>query len=207
MQGTIYKITNSVNQKVYIGNTTQTIERRFKQHISDSKKERCNKRPLYHAMNKYGIDKFTIIEIGKFENSKEIEMKHILEYDSYKNGYNATLGGDGKSYVVESDDIIVSKYKELCSIKMVSDYFGYHEDTISEILKRNDVVLISRIHANRLAVSCPTLEVSFDDIYKMATYLISHQYSSARLSVVVDGIKRAMTGKRKSYLKMQFVEL
>ena len=49
----IYKITNLINGKVYIGKTSEkTIEERFKIHIKDSKKEHCEKRPLYDAMNK-----------------------------------------------------------------------------------------------------------------------------------------------------------
>lgn len=37
----IYVITNSVNGKQYVGKTNGSIEKRFKEHISDSKKERC----------------------------------------------------------------------------------------------------------------------------------------------------------------------
>ena len=39
----IYKIINNINQKIYIGKTSSTIEKRFKEHCNDSKKERCEK--------------------------------------------------------------------------------------------------------------------------------------------------------------------
>ena len=51
----IYIITNDVNGKQYVGKTNRNIDKRFREHISDSKKKRCEKRPLYNAMNKYGI--------------------------------------------------------------------------------------------------------------------------------------------------------
>ena len=48
----IYKITNLINGKIYIGKTLDTIEKRWKDHKSDSVRPRCEKRPLYSAMNK-----------------------------------------------------------------------------------------------------------------------------------------------------------
>ena len=57
----IYKITNQINGKSYIGKTNlPSIQERFKEHISDSKRARMEKRPLYSAMNKYGIENFKI---------------------------------------------------------------------------------------------------------------------------------------------------
>ena len=56
----IYVITNDVNGKQYVGKTNFSLERRFREHIADSKRERCNKRPLYSAMNKYGVEHFHI---------------------------------------------------------------------------------------------------------------------------------------------------
>ena len=55
------------------------------------------KRPLYWAIAKYGKDNFTIEQIEEVENDflGEREMYWIHYYDSYNNGYNATLGGDG----------------------------------------------------------------------------------------------------------------
>lgn len=94
--GVIYKITNLVNNKVYIGLTTETIERRWKNHI------RCVgrvKRYLYYAMEKYGIENFSIEEIDKSDNFTilgELERKYIKEYNSTdkKYGYNITYGGE-----------------------------------------------------------------------------------------------------------------
>lgn len=54
----IYIIKNDINNKVYIGKTRLSIQQRFKEHIWDSRRKRCEKRPLYNAMNKYGLEHF-----------------------------------------------------------------------------------------------------------------------------------------------------
>lgn len=94
----IYKIKNDINDKVYIGKTLYSIQRRWKQHIDNSFKNYLKHLPIYAAINKYGIEHF------KIEQLEEVQDYHILsdkerywiaECDSYLNGYNATRGGDG----------------------------------------------------------------------------------------------------------------
>ena len=51
----IYKIINKINNKIYIGKTTQSIEDRFNQHKNKSKKLNTH---LYNAMRTYGISNF-----------------------------------------------------------------------------------------------------------------------------------------------------
>lgn len=96
----IYKITNNINGKIYIGKTSQNVEKRFKQHIKDSKKHRMEKRPLYDAINKYGVGHFSaeMLEECSESDACDREQYWIKYYDSYHNGYNATTGGDGKSW-------------------------------------------------------------------------------------------------------------
>ena len=53
--GYIYLITNLLNNKKYIGKTTQSIEERWQEHIYDSKRKKCETRPLYRAIRKYGV--------------------------------------------------------------------------------------------------------------------------------------------------------
>lgn len=93
----IYKISNTITSKVYIGQTSNTIEYRFKEHLDKSSDFNVNHRPLYLAMNKYGKENFYIecLEVVPTkEEANEKEQFYIKQYDSFKNGYNATIGGD-----------------------------------------------------------------------------------------------------------------
>lgn len=95
----IYKITNLVNGKVYIGQTTQNFARRKGEHIYRFKTgERDHK--LYLAMRKYGKDsfKFEVLCCAlKPEYLDELEISFIKEYNSFNRGYNMTCGGNGVS--------------------------------------------------------------------------------------------------------------
>ena len=99
--GLIYKITNTINNKVYIGQTTKSLSDRWQTHLKDSSKERKEHRPLYSAFKKYGVQFFKIELIEEVSDDLlcEREQFYIQQYRSYVgfddcNGYNATLGGD-----------------------------------------------------------------------------------------------------------------
>ena len=95
--GYIYKITNKINQKIYIGFTKLTIEERWKNHIRKAKV--FPNRYLYNAMNCYGYENFIIEEIENCDNNilREREIYWIAYYNSTDPniGYNLTKGGDG----------------------------------------------------------------------------------------------------------------
>ena len=92
----IYKITNLINGKIYIGLTTLTVEQRWKIHVRDSK---TNDKHLYKSIRKYGIDNFRVEKIDETNSFKilgELERKYIKEYQSTNpdKGYNLTAGGE-----------------------------------------------------------------------------------------------------------------
>ena len=96
IMGFIYKITNILNNKCYIGETVQLDpEMRWKKHIiSANTTKDCP--ALAAAMNKYGIDKFKfeILIICFDEDIFEYEKEYILKYNSQRpNGYNILDGG------------------------------------------------------------------------------------------------------------------
>lgn len=92
----VYKITCLVNGKVYVGQTSETMERRFKRHMGYQKYEHDTK--FYRAILKYGTDNFVIEQIDAAETQEELddkEMYWINYYDSVNNGYN-TRSSKGK---------------------------------------------------------------------------------------------------------------
>lgn len=96
----IYKITNLINGKSYIGQSVD-IYKRWKREKEDSNNiNSCSyEYPLMRAFRKYGFDNFyfEIIEECKIEELNEKEMYWINFYDTFFNGYNQTLGGDTTS--------------------------------------------------------------------------------------------------------------
>lgn len=139
--GYIYCITNLINNKQYVGKTTKTIQERFKEHCKDSKKTRYNKRPLYDAMNKYGIENFKAEELEYVEddnNLAEREIHWIKELNTYgRNGYNASKGGDGK--ILYDYQEIINLYNIGYSQKQVAQKIGCCDDIVSRVLKAYNI--------------------------------------------------------------------
>lgn len=101
VEGGIYLFTNLVNDKRYVGQAV-SLKKRLRSHLNNFNCSRYDN-PLYRAINKYGIDNFSIsiivtIDIMDLELLKKIldklEIFYIDKYDSYNNGYNQTKGGD-----------------------------------------------------------------------------------------------------------------
>lgn len=151
--GYIYKITNSINGKIYIGKTENIDPNiRWESHKRDSIKESNKNRPLYRAMNKYGIKNFTFDVIDECNDSNELcemEKKYILQFRSYvglsdSNGYNATIGGDGRPYL-EFNEIEVIQY-HLSHGSIVGDtakYFNADPASIKKVLKKHGITWLS----------------------------------------------------------------
>lgn len=99
----IYCIKNSVNGKCYIGQAIK-LQKRLKAHWNSWQNPIYEHIALYRAFKKYGIESFELTILQLFHDSlgwrtkvqlDELEKKYIQEYDSFNNGYNSTLGGDG----------------------------------------------------------------------------------------------------------------
>lgn len=105
----IYKITNKINNKVYIGLTTQTVEKRWEQHLQAAFNENHpdSQTVFKKAIRKYGSNNFiveVIDEANNLEDLKKLEQYWIKYYNSYIGwdncqGYNSTYGGDAPTKI------------------------------------------------------------------------------------------------------------
>ena len=96
--GTIYSITNRVSGKVYVGQTTRSVHKRFNEHFRTSKRQNY---PLYKAMRKYKKKDFFLDILCECLSQEELDEKEIY-YSEHLNslvpfGYNCRVGqGKGK---------------------------------------------------------------------------------------------------------------
>ena len=134
--GYIYKISNDINNKVYIGQTSYTTEWRWYHHTQDGKRLDYK---LYRAMNKYGIEHFFPEEIEKCEDKDldEREIFWIAYYDSYNNGYNSNRGGKGnRKYDHEK---ALELWEDGYPIIYIAKQFGAHPDIIGKIIRSQGI--------------------------------------------------------------------
>ena len=198
----IYQIINDINGKVYVGKTEYSLEKRFKEHCSDSQRTTEEKRPLYSAMRKYGISHFHIELIEETDSPNEREIYWIKEKNSYSNGYNATYGGDGTKLV--NDEKIVEAYKRLGTIKTVAQEMGICVDTVRYSLRNKGVEIdlypIKKISGNEVFMY--TIEGKYIECFPSygdaARWIISNgKTTSNSIEKVSYGIGRAVNQKKR----------
>ena len=207
--GYIYCITNLINEKKYVGKTTYSVTKRFQEHCRDSKKERCERRPLYDAMNKYGIENFVVKELIECPNDEldSYEKMYIEKLQTYgHNGYNATKGRDG-SILFDYDKIIetyaLGGTMTECAAKMHCSV-----DTVKKVLTINNIPIR---HNRRGCCSDPkkveqySLEGVFikewESITLAAHWLVDNGYAKTYNSGVKQKIRLCMRGKNKTAYK------
>lgn len=151
--GKIYLITNSVNDKVYVGQTIQSLKKRFNGHCCYSKTDKSVNMYIKRAIHKYGRDKFTIhlIEECPIELLNDREKYWISFYNSYKDGYNLTLGGQDSNYFSLhrlEDTMDIKKFKQYIKefkplIGEVVSHFGISRSSVYNLIRKlNDPELI-----------------------------------------------------------------
>lgn len=153
MLGKIYKITNLINGKIYVGQTTKSLKERFQRHCWGT-----TEKDSYHlnmaikkAIKKYGKNNFTIELIEEVETDKldEREVYWISYYDSYNKGYNCTIGGQNgatrstKLSWTEENEVIEAKYLGF-SIAEIEKAYNIDRTTVHNIFKRHNLKMPNR---------------------------------------------------------------
>lgn len=203
----IYRIINDINGKIYIGKTVHSLKERWIEHISESNRDRAKDRPLYRAIRKYGINHFHIELVEECSDTivNEREIYWIEHYGTFKNGYNATIGGDGKHYI--DYDMVEYNYSIYQNITQVANLMGISTDAVSYILRQRHIPIktsqdISKERYGK-PVTCidkSTKEVikTFDSIAEAARWLIDNNLTGCKFTTIRTHISEVMRGKRRS---------
>lgn len=206
----IYQITNDINNKIYIGKTEFSIEKHFKEHCKDAFKNCNEKRPLYSAMRKYGIEHFHIELVEETDNPEEREIYWIEQKRSFKNGYNATLGGDGRKYI--DYDLVIATYNELKSVKDTANKLNISPDSVSNILHANNIFVLASSEALQKKygkmVNMYDLRGNFIKTFPStnaaAIYLVENNLTGCKRTTIRQHIAEVCTNRRQTAAKYKW---
>ena len=147
MNGFIYIIKNTVNNKVYVGQTKVSVEQRWKEHLRHAS---YGKQVINRAMKKYGIDKFyiEILETCTLDMLDTREIYYINLYDSTNKskGYNVSIGGNTPRYK-----------KIVLNISEIVDLYTNKLITLEEIAKKFKVsryIISSELNNAGISIRC-----------------------------------------------------
>lgn len=123
-KGYIYKITNTINGKSYIGQTTN-LQKRWYQH-----KNGYSTKIMKKAFIKYGVENFDFEELIRVSSRdlnhlrvmlNTLEKFYIKKYNTYKKGYNATIGGEGTNGYKMSPEALENNRKAHLGCKLTKE--------------------------------------------------------------------------------------
>lgn len=181
--GNIYKITNLINNKIYIGQTINPISQRWSAHKSHAKNGSTHK--LGRAIRKYGEENFKIELISQYpmEELDEQERYWINQYKSFKDeyGYNTQLGGKDITgyYIVENEKEIIDYYQNYSHNQLeTAKHFNLTEYKLRQILTINHIPTDYTNYGNssRKRVYIYELDKYFDSVIECGTFLFNNGY-------------------------------
>lgn len=176
--GYIYLITNNVNGKMYVGQTSKTPLQRFKMHVQDSYRnnERYNS-ALHRAIRKYGESNFKIETLEECEieslNSKEIYW--IDKLGTFKNGYNMTLGGEGSNRLDIPDKKEFTELSKIYTATRLAEHYKVYLPTIYSWADKYNIKL--KTHKRAVATVINGVEYKFETLNEAGQWLIDEGFT------------------------------
>lgn len=165
-------------------------------------------------MNKYGIDNFVfeILEQVDVCTVNEKEKEYIKQFNSYgSTGYNATLGGDGASYL--NYDFIVSTYLSGSNVKETAIICGCDPGSVSNILKNHNIEIRSSMSKNRKPVNQFSINgnflQSFESLGAAAQYMIDKNLTNCKFTTIRTHIGETCKKRRQTCggFRWEFLEI
>ena len=147
----IYKITNSINEKIYIGQTWRGLPRRFANHKCSKAQTKIRNAFIAHGANNFKIE--TIVTCDNQMTADYLEKFWITVYDSVDNGYNISLGGVGKTFLGQKhteesrEKIRLSKLGKKASDATKKKMSEAHRNPSEEIRKKISASLLGNTRA------------------------------------------------------------
>lgn len=194
MFGIIYIITNSINDKVYIGQTIQTLKSRWQAHCRKGSLEEQNMQ-IKRAIKKYGKENFSIKELERCSIAEldEKEIYYISLYDSYNKGYNSTKGGKSGTKELKLDteqqNDCIELYKLGFSLRDIAKEFNVDKATVKHIIEINNIKIrttrtykLSQEDRNKILEDSKTLS--------RKEIMIKWNISKSYLSQLINGKRR-----------------
>lgn len=134
----VYYIYNDINDKIYIGMTSQSLKKRLNAHRSKLNQQENEQTPFQKEMKILGKNNFYIKKIIETEDKKEalrLERFYIKEFDTIENGYNTYRGGRGLQLLTDDyAELMIETFHQTKSIRETSKVLGKAEGTISRQL-------------------------------------------------------------------------
>ena len=206
IQGHIYVITNKINGKQYVGQTTRNIEERFYEHCYDKRSTSA----IHKAIEKYGINNFSLkeletVDINLLDNR---EQYWIQKLNTFKDGYNKNIGGNQSCsnydnvLVVEaniyvdsceylgreivrltdwSSNFVTDKMRSVINTEQT--FCGYHlrsvkvyKEELTDIVDLENWIKTLNIKFQGQHIYCMELDKQFNTMGEAARYLIDNGY-------------------------------
>lgn len=213
----IYKVTNKINNKIYIGKTCNTLEQRKNEHYRESRyKDKWDmKNTHFHkALIKYPAESWVWeIEDDNSSNEQELfekEKYYIKKYDSFNSGYNSTEGGENPPRIYGEKNVQARLSDEDAEeIKMLLKNTVIGQKEIAEMMGVH-VSTVERIQAGTIRhdpnIDYPIRKYSKYEVIALAIIedlkntQLTHKEIGLKYGVGEDIPSRINTGKRYNYL-------
>ena len=195
----IYKITNKIDGKCYIGQTIKNAEERWREHQAHAFGTHPNdvNKTLYKAIRKYGLENFTFEvlqdNIETYEQLDKAEIYWIDFYNSFIKGYNETFGGQQYHKILPNKEIIEDYYKTRSARKTALNY-GIDHSTVDDILNQNNIPRFTfrQSTGQRIKISKENFEKEFDSVKDCAEWFVNNKIcKTTKIESARTGLKNA----------------
>lgn len=163
-------------------------------------------------MNKYGSENFSIEQIEECDSEivNDRETYWIEYYGSFKNGYNATKGGDGKSYL--DYDLVITTYNHFQSEIETAKNLNISVDSVRKILKEKNISIKPSSEIIKEKYGKITNMYSLDNVFlrsfsstnEAAQYMVDNNLTGCKKTTIKQHITEVCNGKRKTAAKYKW---